>query len=58
MSDEHEGILVLPEDAPVGMPLMEYFGDTVIEFEITPNLAHDFSIPASLREAHALLDHP
>ena len=24
MSDEHEGILVLPEDAPVGLPLQEY----------------------------------
>ena len=58
LSDEHEGILVLPDDAPVGMPLMEYFGDTVIEFEITPNLAHNFSINGIAREVHALLDRP
>ena len=58
MSDEHEGILVLPDDAPVGMPLAEYFGDTVIEFEITPNLAHAFSINGIAREVRALLDVP
>ncbi len=58
MSDEHEGILVLPDDAPVGMPLIEYFGDTVIEFEITPNLAHAFSINGIAREVQALLDKP
>ncbi len=54
MSDEHEGILVLPDDAPVGLPLQEYFGDTVLEFEITPNLAHDFSVLGVAREVGAL----
>jgi phenylalanyl-tRNA synthetase beta chain len=58
ISDEHEGILVLPDDAPVGMPFADYFGDTVIEFEITPNLAHAFSINGIAREVHALLDVP
>ncbi|MCC6704177.1 MAG: phenylalanine--tRNA ligase subunit beta, partial [Thermomicrobiales bacterium] len=58
LSDEHEGILVLPEDAPVGLPLREYLGDDVIEFEITPNLVHDFSIRGIAREAGALLDKP
>ncbi len=54
MSEEHEGILVLPDDAPVGLPLQEYFGDTVLEFEITPNLAHDFSVLGVAREVAAL----
>ena len=54
MSDEHEGILVLPDDAPVGAPLQEYLGDTVLEFEITPNLAHDFSVLGVAREVGAL----
>jgi phenylalanyl-tRNA synthetase beta chain len=58
LSEEHEGILVLPEDAPVGLPFLEYAGDTVIEFEITPNLAHAFSILGIAREVHALLDVP
>lgn len=54
MSDEHEGILVLSEDVPVGLPLQEYFGDTVLEFEITPNLAHNFSVLGVAREVGAL----
>jgi phenylalanyl-tRNA synthetase beta chain len=58
MSDEHEGILVLPEDAPLGLPLQEYLGDTVLEFEITPNLAHDFSVLGVAREVGALYHLP
>jgi phenylalanyl-tRNA synthetase beta chain len=58
LSEEHEGILVLPEDAPVGTLFADYFGDTVIEFEITPNLAHAFSIHGIAREVHALTSSP
>ncbi len=58
ISDEHEGILVLPEDAPAGTPLQEYLGDTVIEFEITPNLVHAFSVRGLAGEAGAILDEP
>lgn len=58
MSDEHEGILVLPDDAPVGTLLRDYLGDTVIEFEITPNLVHAFSIRGLAGEAGAILDEP
>lgn len=58
LSDEHEGIMVLPADAPVGAPLREYLGDDVIEFEITPNLVHDFSIQGIARELAAVLAVP
>jgi len=34
---DHDGIIVLPEDAPVGMRLAEYLPDDVIEVEITAN---------------------
>lgn len=30
ISDEHEGILVLPDDAPLGAPLADVLGDTVL----------------------------
>jgi len=36
----HDGIIVLPEDAPVGMPAKEYYhveSDYVLEVDITPN---------------------
>jgi phenylalanyl-tRNA synthetase beta chain len=58
LSDEHEGIMVLPADAPVGAPLRDYLGDTVIEFEITPNLVHAFSVLGIAREVAALVDKP
>lgn len=54
LSDEHEGIMVLEADAPVGAPLADWLGDTVIEFEITPNLVHAFSVLGIAREAAAL----
>src|SRR5690606_10212412 len=54
ISDEHEGILVLEPDAPAGVPLADYLGDTVIEFEITPNLVHAFSVYGIAREAAAV----
>lgn len=54
ISDEHEGILVLSDDAPVGVPLKDWLGDTVIEFEITPNLVHAFSVHGIAREAAAV----
>jgi phenylalanyl-tRNA synthetase beta chain len=57
LSDEHEGIMVLEADAPVGAPLADWLGDTVIEFEITPNLVHAFSVLGIAREAAALTAH-
>lgn len=54
LSHEHEGIMVLEADAPVGEPLSEWLGDTVIEFEITPNLVHAYSMIGIAREAAAL----
>ena len=39
MSDEHDGIIDLPEDAPVGEPFAAWAGldDPVIEIGLTPN---------------------
>ncbi len=54
LSDEHEGIMVLGENAPVGALLKDWLGDTVIEFEITPNLVHAFSIVGIARQASPL----
>ena len=37
---DHAGIIVLPQDTPVGMPAAEYYhieNDTLIEVDITPN---------------------
>jgi phenylalanyl-tRNA synthetase beta chain len=39
ISDDHEGIIELPDDAPVGVPYAKYAGldDPMIEINLTPN---------------------
>ncbi len=37
ISDESDGIIILPDDAPVGAPLVDYLGDAVLEVAILPN---------------------
>ena len=56
ISDEHEGIIELPDDAPVGLPARDYLGDAVLDLEITPNLVHNFSVVGVAREVGALYD--
>src|SRR5450756_3247884 len=38
ISEEHEGVIILDEDAPTGMPLADYMGDAVYEISILPNI--------------------
>lgn len=54
ISEDHEGILLLDPDAPVGVPLADYLGDIVLDIDLTPNLAHAFSIIGVAREVAAL----
>lgn len=52
--DNHEGILVLPPDAPVGMPLASYMGETIFNLEVTPNRPDCLSVIGIAREIAAL----
>jgi phenylalanyl-tRNA synthetase beta chain len=54
LSDYHEGILVLPKDAPIGTPLSDYLGDTVLDLDITPNRPDCLSVLGIAREVAAL----
>jgi phenylalanyl-tRNA synthetase beta chain len=54
ISDEHEGIIFLENDAPVGMPLADYMGDAVLDIAITPNIARDANILGVAREIAAI----
>jgi phenylalanyl-tRNA synthetase beta chain len=58
ISEEHGGIIILPVNAPVGMPLADYMGDAVLEMDLTPNLARDLNILGVAREVAALYDRP
>jgi phenylalanyl-tRNA synthetase beta chain len=54
ISDSHEGILVLPADAPVGMPLADFMGDVIFDLEVTPNRPDCLSVIGIAREIAAL----
>ena len=56
VGSSHDGIMVLPDDTPVGMPAKEYFGvedDTLIEVDITPNRADGASHYGVARDLYA-----
>ncbi len=55
MSDNHDGIIDLPEDAPVGTPFASYAGldDPVIEINLTPNRPDCTSIHGIARDLAA-----
>ncbi len=54
LGDDHEGILVLPDDAPVGTPLVDYLGDAVLDADVTPNRPDCLSILGVAHEVAAL----
>jgi len=58
MSDNHEGILVLPADFEVGRLLKDYLGDAIFDIDITPNRADCLSMMGIAREIAALTEKP
>jgi len=54
ISEEHEGIIFLDDDAPTGMPLADYMGDAVFDIAITPNIARNANVIGVAREIAAL----
>jgi phenylalanyl-tRNA synthetase beta chain len=60
LSDESNGIMELPDDAPIGTSLREYLAldDHVLDINLTPNRADCLSILGVARELSALLAIP
>lgn len=59
LGTSHDGIMILPEDAPVGMPAAEYFGnvsDTLLEIGLTANRGDAASHLGVARDIAALFD--
>ncbi|MEE8716122.1 MAG: phenylalanine--tRNA ligase subunit beta [Coriobacteriales bacterium] len=58
LGSDHSGIMILPADAPVGVPASQYLGlsDVVIDCEITPNRPDCLSMVGMARETGAILD--
>ena len=58
VGNSHDGIIVLPDTAPVGMPAAEYYtleSDWLIEIDITANRADALSHWGVARDLHAWL---
>ena len=56
VGSDHAGIIVLPQDTPVGMPASEYYhveNDTLIEVDITPNRSDAASHYGVARDLYA-----
>ena len=54
ISEEHEGIIILDEDAPVGAALADFLGDAVMEVSILPSTARCASMLGMAREIAAI----
>ena len=56
ISDDHDGIIELPDDAPIGMDIREYLSldDNSIEVDLTPNRADCLGIRGIAREVGVL----
>lgn len=54
LGDDHDGILVLREDAPIGTDLSDYLGDHILDVTVTPNRPDCLSILGIAREVAAL----
>jgi len=54
LGDGHEGIVVVPDTAPVGMPLDQYLGDTILDLEVTANRLDCLCILGVAHEVGAL----
>ncbi|MFQ5460083.1 MAG: phenylalanine--tRNA ligase subunit beta, partial [Anaerolineae bacterium] len=58
LSDRHDEILVLEDEAPVGSPLTEVLGDVVLDVDVLPNFARAMSVVGVARETAVLFRRP
>ncbi|MCZ2127822.1 MAG: phenylalanine--tRNA ligase subunit beta [Anaerolineales bacterium] len=55
ITEESDGIILLDDDAPTGMPLADYMGDAVLDISILPNMGRVANVVGVARELAALL---
>ncbi|MBA3778207.1 MAG: phenylalanine--tRNA ligase subunit beta [Chloroflexi bacterium] len=53
LTDDADGILILPAESPVGRPLSELYGETVLDIDVKPNRGDALSIVGLAREVAA-----
>ncbi|WP_028229345.1 phenylalanine--tRNA ligase subunit beta [Paraburkholderia ferrariae] len=60
LSEDHSGLLILPEDTPIGQDIRETLNldDTIFEIKLTPNKADCLSVYGVARETAAITGAP
>ena len=53
ISDDHDGVIILDDDATTGMPLVDYMGDAVFTISILPNMIRNACMIGIAREIAA-----
>ncbi len=56
ISDNHDGIIELATDTPIGLPLQDHLGDTILDIHIWPNRPDMMSMVGIAREISAILN--
>ena len=54
ISENHEGIIIMPSETPIGSPLMELMGDAIFNLEVTPNRPDCLAMTGLAREIAAV----
>src|SRR4029077_18374332 len=54
LTGDGDGILILPEGTPLGVPLADLFGDVVLDIDVKPNRGDALSILGLAREVAAI----
>jgi phenylalanyl-tRNA synthetase beta chain len=55
MTSDADGILILPADTPLGRPLVDLYGDTVLDVDVKPNRGDALSLVGLAREVAAVV---
>ena len=58
LTSDADGILILPPDAPIGVPLTELYGDVVLDVDVKPNRGDVLSLVGLAREVSAVTGAP
>ncbi len=58
LTGDGEGILILPADTPLGVPLADLYGDVVLDVDVKPNRGDVLSLVGLAREVAALTGAP
>ena len=54
LGENHDGVMILPDSAPLGKLLQDYLGDTILHFDIKGGFSHLLSMLGIAREISAL----